>query len=83
MADLHQLGLISAELIDRLEEDYRDAEIEVGVVALVVEVTSHKDEWTAIEFRCSDPRRWIQLGLFDAAARACSGSAESASDDGD
>lgn len=71
--ELRQIGELTAQLMERLEEDYADIEAEVGVVAVIVElnyVHSNGDDISAIEYRCSDGRRWVQTGLFDAAKRA-------------
>jgi hypothetical protein len=70
---LNELGTLAAELMDRLESDYEGKEdVELGVVAIVVELNytdSDGEEITAVEYRCSDARRWIQSGLFAAAGR--------------
>lgn len=67
--DVGEVGRTAAELMDRLADDYADEETAtVGVVAVVVEVTT--DKWSSIEYRCSDERRWIQQGVFLAAMRA-------------
>lgn len=64
--DVGEVGRTAAELMDRLADDYADDETAtVGVVAVVVEVTT--DGWSSIEYRCSDGRRWIQQGVFLAA----------------
>ncbi len=83
MADLSELGKIAAELIDQLELDYERDDVQVGVVALVVEITDSDGDWTAIQYRCSDPRRWIQLGLFETARRSVIQSSKDIDDDDD
>jgi hypothetical protein len=72
-------------LIDHLAESLEGVEdIEVGTVALVVEVNGTVPEswrgkidddkigeqFTWVLYRCSDARRWVQHGLFAAATRA-------------
>lgn len=67
-----EIGVVAAELMDRLAADYENREsVELGVVAVIAEVSwrSGDDEITAVEYRCSDGRRWIQSGLFAAAGR--------------
>lgn len=70
--NLSQIGTEVLDLIEWLERDYSDREVNVGVVAIVVELdeTSDGDEYTGIHYRCSDPRRWVQAGLFAGAQRA-------------
>jgi hypothetical protein len=84
--DTTDLSKLALELIERLANDYEDwDEVETGVVALVVEVSGRnpdlsseeqeeigEDEpnFTTIEYRCSDPRRWIQAAIFARAADA-------------
>lgn len=47
----------------------------IGTVAIVCEVDVSQDDTsdegrTAILYRCSDPRQWVQLGFFSAAIDA-------------
>lgn len=77
--ELSELGIVAAELMERLEEDYGDkSEITLGVVAVVAEVNYRdgEDKVSAVEYRCSDGRRWIQSGLFAAAGRGVIESSE-------
>jgi hypothetical protein len=77
--DLGDLGVIAAELMERLEEDYADKEsARLGVVAVIAEVEwdDGDSEITAVEYRCSDGRRWVQSGLFTAAERGVRYSSE-------
>jgi hypothetical protein len=78
--DLTRLGELAAELMEALEDEHGE-EARLGVVAVVVEVTGADDEWTAVQYRCSDPRRWIQSGLFAAAGRAVIDSSEDVDED--
>lgn len=68
-----ELGVVAAELMDRLESDYAGKQsVEVGIVAVVAEINFIDDggeDVTAIEYRCSDGRRWIQAALFEHAKR--------------
>lgn len=79
---LEKVGIIAADLMERLEDDYKDFDdVEIGIVAVVVEVNyvdRQDDGVSAVEYRCSDERRWIQHGLFEAARRAVTDSSEEA-----
>lgn len=78
MSDFSEAARIAAELIDKLEAEYADNEnVSIQRVAVIVEVSENAEEdekgdmgWTSINYRCSDPVRWIQIGLFEAAVRA-------------
>lgn len=93
MADFAEAAQIAAGLIDRLEQDYQEYDdvrigvvsVRIGVVSLVAEVeyTVDGDEFCSIEYRCSDGRRWIQLGLFESARRGVIRSSEHLDDDDD
>jgi hypothetical protein len=73
--DLSQASIKAAELIEQLAE-ILDADpgdtiiresIEVGAVAMVVEVNYADTEgntYCVLQWRCSEPRRWVQFGLF-------------------
>jgi hypothetical protein len=74
--DWGKVGVIAAELIDTLAEQYEGEDVKIGVVAVVVEITSDEEAWTSVQYRCNDARRWIQVGLFDAASRAVQDSSE-------
>jgi hypothetical protein len=77
--DWGQVGVIAAELIDSLADSYADEEIEIGVVAVVVEITGGKldeENWTAINYRCNNPKRWIQRALFEEAKDVARNSSE-------
>lgn len=72
MSDFSRAAIIAAELIEHLENSYDGEEIEIGEVMVLVEITGRNEEegdWTAINFRCSDPRHWIQQGMLHAAMR--------------
>lgn len=66
--DTTKLGEIAAGMMERLAESYEDYDVEVGTVALIVEVRS--GEWTAVTYRCSDDRSWVQRGLMHEGLRA-------------
>lgn len=73
MKNVGELGVTAAGLMDRIEADYSEFnEVEVGVVAVIAEINYEKDgeEYTSVEYRCSDPRKWIQGGLFKYASKA-------------
>ena len=87
--EIEKLGTMAVELMERLEADYRDVpNVSLGIMAIVVEVNygddvseDHTDGGTcAVEYRCSDGRRWIQSGLFFAAHRAVIESSEQTDD---
>lgn len=70
--ELADLATVAAELMDELEEEYASKEdVQLGVVAVVAEVNWSDGDGgvTAVQYRCSDSRRWVQVGLFDAAKR--------------
>jgi hypothetical protein len=83
--DTTRLGQLAAELMDRIAEEYAEADgtPTLGIVAVVAEVNVDRDDgtgWTSVDYRCSDSRRWVQVGLFDAAKRAVLHSAEDEDD---
>ena len=55
-----------------------DLVVVVGTVALIVEVRS--GDWTAVTYRCSDDRAWVQRGLMNEGVRAVDHSQERADD---
>jgi hypothetical protein len=66
-------------LIDHVGESLKHVEdTSIGTVAIVVEVngmvpdSDHGEGGSAtwVLYRCTDDRRWVQAGLFDAAKRA-------------
>jgi hypothetical protein len=65
--DTSTVGTLAAELMERLAEQYSE-DAEIGIVAVVAEIDC--GDSTAIYYRCTDGRHWIQAGLFDAAKRA-------------
>ncbi len=74
MADMSQIGVLTAELMERIEESFNENHelVTIGVVAVVAEIIykdEDGDEFEAIEYRCSDDRRWIQHGLFSVASK--------------
>jgi len=73
MIDTSELGVVAAELMEKLESGYLDKEdVKIGVVAVIAEIefSEGDDEYTVIEYRCSDPRKWVQAGLFAQTNRA-------------
>lgn len=70
--DTTKLSTLALDLIERLAEDHAGRPTEVGMVALVVEINGEYqgDQVTWVEYRCTDTRRWVQVGLFQAAERA-------------
>lgn len=73
--DTTKLGEIAAGMMENLATSYEDHDVEVGAVALIVEIKS--DEWTAVTYRCSDARAWVQRGLMREGLRAIDFSQES------
>lgn len=85
--DVTPLGELAAEVMERIEREYGD-EATVGICAVVVEVDVPSDDpedpgFTEILYRCTDQRRWVQAGLFDAAKRAVFYSATHPDGDGE
>jgi hypothetical protein len=74
--DVTKLGQTVMEMMESLGEGNAE-ECEVGVVAVVVEIHHPSMESTEIAYRCSDARRWLQIGLFESAVRAVTDSSES------
>ncbi len=69
------LGVEVMHLIERLEKEVEDGVIRqprIGAVAIVFEIDYIDDDGdnaNGIDFRSSDPRRWVQHAMFTAAAR--------------
>lgn len=85
--DTTRVGQVAAELMEAIADEHGDADVEIGEVAVVVEVGTTDDAdadegWTTVNCRCSDHRRWVQAGLLDAAKRAVFASSERADEDG-
>jgi hypothetical protein len=83
--DLTELGQTAVEMFETLEHLYGELpNVEVGIVAVVAEVTwgDADEQVTSVSYRCSDPRRWIQQGLFAAAVQAVGDSAERPDNEG-
>jgi hypothetical protein len=78
MMDVSSVGSVAADLMDMVTDEYGD-DVEVGIVAVVVELNS--EDWTAVRYRCNDGRRWIQAGLFEQARRGVHESARQDLDD--
>ncbi len=62
------LTSIAEAFLDWLEQEHEGEEL--GVVALVAEMRTPDGSASVPVFYCSDPRRWVQAGLFSACARA-------------
>lgn len=65
--DTQAIGFLAQEFMEGLEKDYSDYDdAEVGVVAIVAEITyvENGEQKEAIEYLCTDLRRWIQRALF-------------------
>lgn len=85
---LDRIATEAQQLMAQVEEEY-GAHVKVGVVGIVVELNGEAEvrtyraaedvyetttiPYTAIDWRCSDHRRWIQRALFDGAARSVGG----------
>lgn len=69
MADTSEIGIIAADLMERIERDHPNGTI--GEVGIVVEV-KYEGQYT-IEARCTDNRPWVASSLFEAAMRAIRG----------
>lgn len=71
------VGRVAANLMERIEGIVeREGRLpKIGVVALVVELDWPAEEEgrpgsTEVLYHCNDPRRWVQKGIFQAAAAA-------------
>lgn len=73
MADLSKIAETAAELIDSLEEELAShgnvdhATVEVGIVGVVAEINytgEDGEEYTVLQYRTSDSRKWVQAGLY-------------------
>lgn len=68
MEDVGKVGKLAAELMQAVEEEYPDGR--VGVVGLVIEVVLDDEQATVLRYRATDPRVWVQAGLFRRVALA-------------
>lgn len=71
--DTSRIGVLAAEWMASLEESYKDYDddVEIGEVMLLVEIASAKgDGWTAVAWRCTNPKNWVQRGLIREAWRS-------------
>ena len=66
--DTGPLGQLAARFMEDMEKQFEGQELTFGVTAVIAEVIS--DEWTSIQVLVSDTRRWIQVGLMEAAKQA-------------
>lgn len=66
--DTTALGKIAAEMMESLAAAYEEHDVTVGEVALIVEVDG--EDWTAVTYRCTTPKAWVQLGLMHAGISA-------------
>jgi hypothetical protein len=69
--NISEVGNLAAEFMEQLERQYDSENVKIGVVGLVVELNFNRPEGesTVIQYMCSDPRRWVQAGIFDTAKR--------------
>lgn len=72
MSNSQKIGLFVAESIELLEKKYGD-DIEIGEMAIVLEVREHREDgaYTGVEYRCSNPKGYIQRGLLEEALDGC------------
>ena len=74
--DLSAVGLLAAELMERISDEYDGQDVEVGTVAVVVELDippsgdNDGNGASEVTYRCNDGRRWVQAGLLEQAKRA-------------
>lgn len=80
--DTTRLGVIAAGMMESLAESYADQDVEVGEVVLLVELRGG-DNWTAVAYRCTDNRSWIQAGLMQEGCKAVEASRRTTRDDGE
>jgi hypothetical protein len=67
--DVAQIGTEAMALVDHLRELYGD-EVRIGTIAIVVDVLADGEDGSPINpvtYSCSDPRRWVQVGLLEEA----------------
>jgi hypothetical protein len=64
--DTSRLGQVAADLMEAIDSEDGD---ELGVVLVLAEIKGSDEhgDWTAIRWRCSDPRAWVQYGVLHAA----------------
>jgi hypothetical protein len=79
-ANKQQIGELALEFMEDLEQTYGD-QLEVGTLAIIAEIHLDNGGATAVEFRCSDGRPWLQRGFFEAAIHAVDATAEIIEDD--
>lgn len=72
--DTTRLGEIAANMMESLAESYETHDVSVGEVALIVEIRS--GDWTAVTYRCTDERAWVQRGLIRQGIDAVDASSE-------
>ncbi len=75
--DTSILGSLAADVMEQIEGLY-GGEAELGTVAIIAEINVEDDEFgtNVIVYKCSDSRRWIQMGLFEAAKMAVGNGSE-------
>ena len=66
-----KIGTLAAEFMEQIEHsDVADGcTAQIRTVALVVEIDVDEEDgpgFTGIRTRCSEPRRWVQIGLLEA-----------------
>ena len=73
-----QLGNEALAFIEHLHERYGE-DFEIGETLLIAEVIVEQDgdELSCIEYACSDPRRWAQVGFLQAALQGAMQALES------
>jgi hypothetical protein len=76
-----KIGTTAAKLMDSIESEGED--VEIGEVMLLVECRykHDDDEYSGIDFRCTDERVWVQHGMLHFALNAVRQSYESDNDE--
>jgi hypothetical protein len=78
-----RIGHVAADLMESVEHSELPDGLtnpRVRTVAVVVEIETDSEDpdepgTTEVFYRCSDQRRWVQIGFFEAAQRAVLNSA--------
>lgn len=75
MIDASELGVLVAGFMESIETDFGE-HATLGTIAVIAEVNVDEENdpnghgYTQLTYRCSDQRRWVQSGFFEAAKRA-------------
>lgn len=72
--DARRVGIVAADLMGAIADEFENEAVEIGEVAVVVELkfpaNAEIPASTQVVYRCSDSRGWVQRGLLDEARTA-------------